>query len=258
MAMTNLLWIQEKFGPGTELYDQVVEIAMKWNAAVELIRTAPEEESRSPKQEALANAPAGFVDRNSEDYNGGIEEDHAEPPAENGGLKETLDQLASIGRSGGGRIVYGDPHQLVSTLSRTVPYTLVVVGDIFLSKGHAARQRAVRDFQGFLSEHIKAPVVTANELESRYLFGKRDIMRTAALILVTIFLYYMVFTRQEQILAFLAYSGWYAEAVENTFLSRFNWMPRIIVSLAVFLFVPIVAYSYATVTSTFLKLIKME
>jgi len=258
MATTNLLWIQEEFKPHSDLYEQVLEISTKWNAAIELIRVAPEEEKAAPHEEVPAGTGMEVASPASGEYNGGIEEDSLEPPDDNGGLKDTLDQLAGIGRSGGGRVVYGDPHQLVNTLGRTVPYTLVVIGDMFLSKGHAARQRATRDFRGFLSEHIKAPVVTADELESRYLFGRRDIFRTAAFLLVTFLLYVLVFTRQEQILAFLANSGWYAEAVRGTFISRFNWMPKIIVSLAVFLFVPIVAYSYATVTSAFLKLIKME
>jgi hypothetical protein len=35
-------------------------------------------------------------------------------------------------------------------------------------------------------------------------------------------------------------------------------MAKVVVSLAVFLFVPILAYSYGTVARAFLKLIKME
>ena len=258
MAMTNLLWIQEKFEPHTELYGEVVEIARKWNAAVELVRTAPEQE-KPATQEGIHAASAGEAPGPaSTEYNGGIEEDTHEEPDENGGLKETLDALAAVGRSGGGRAVYGDPHQLVGTLSRAVPYTLVVIGDMFLSKGHAARLRETRDFQGFLSERIKAPVVTADELERRYLFGRRDIFRTAAFLILAVIIYFLVFTNQDFVLGFLAHSGWYAEGIENTFLSRFNWMPKIIVSLVVFLFVPIVAYSYGTVTGALLKLIKME
>ena len=59
-------------------------------------------------------------------------------------------------------------------------------------------------------------------------------------------------------LGFLAHSGWYSEAVEGTFLSRFDWMPKLIVAIAVFLFVPLVAYTYGTVTRAMLKLIRME
>ena len=258
MAMTNLLWIQEEFQSHSELYYQVVEIATKWNAAVELIRSVPEEEDAALQQEAPADAAAAAVDPAFRQYNGGIEEDLADIQGDDGGLKNTLDELAGIGRSAGGRVLYGDPHRLVNTLDRNVPYTLVVIGDMFLSKGHSARLRATRDMQSFLSDHIKAPVVTAEELGKQYLFGRRDAFRTAAFLILAVVIYFLVFTHEEIVLGFLAQSGWYAESIKGTFLSRFDWMPKVIVSIAVFLFVPIVAYSYGNVTSALLKLIRME
>ena len=258
MAMTNLLWIQEEFQPHSELYDEVVELATKWNAAVELIRPAPEEESPAPQEEALAQTGGEAASVTTREYEGGIEADVAEGEAANGGLKDTLDELARLGRSGGGRVVYGDPNQLVDTLDRSIPYTLVVLGDLFLSKGHAARLRATRDLRSFLSDRIKAPVVTADELGGQYFFGKRDMARTAAFLVLTLAVYFLVFTHQEPILGFLAHSGWYAGAIEDTFLSRFGWMSKLVVSLVVFLFVPLVAYSYGTVARAVLKLIRME
>jgi hypothetical protein len=134
----------------------------------------------------------------------------------------------------------------------------VVLGELFLAKGHAARLRATRDLRSFLSDRIRAPVVTADELGGQFFFGKRDIAHTAVFLLITIAVYFLVFTHQEAILGFLMHSGWYAEAIEGTFLSRFEWMTKLVVSLAVFLFVPFVAYSYGTVTRAVLKLIKME
>ena len=258
MAMTNLLWIQEAFPPQSELYDQVVQIATKWNAAVELIKPAPEEEGPEPQEDGLAERGSETAIAASREYDGGIEDDVAEAQGGDGGLDRTLDELARIGRSGGGRVVYGDPHQLVNTLDRSVPYTLVVIGDVFLSKGHSAKLRATRDLRSFLSDRIKAPVVTADELGSQYLFGRRDIVATAVLLLLVTLIYFQVFTHQEPILEFLAHSGWYAEAVKDTSLSRFDWMPKLFVSLVVFLFVPVVAYSYGTVSRAVLKLIRME
>ena len=258
MAMTNLLWIQEEFQPHSELYDEVVELATKWNAAVELVRTAPKQESAPVQEEPLVRMGRQAANLGAREYDGGIEEDVPEDEAASGGLKDTLDELARVGRSGGGRVVYGDPQQLIDTLDRSIPYTLVVIGDLFLSKGHAARLRATRDLRSFLSDRIRAPVVTADELGGQYFFGGRDVFRTALFLLVALVLYYVVFIYEEPILGFLAHSGWYAEAIEGTFLSRFEWMAKVVVSLAVFLFVPIVAYSYGTVAKAFLKLIKME
>jgi cytidylate kinase len=258
MAMTNLLWIQEEFQPHSELYNEVVELATKWNAAVELVRPAPEEERLQTQEEPLAQTGRQAANLEAREYDGGIEEDAPEAETANGGLEHTLDELARIGKSGGGRVVYGDPQQLVDTLDRSVPYTLVVLGDLFLSKGHAAKLRATRDLRSFLSDRIKAPVVTADELGGQYFFGRRDILRTAVFLLLAVAVYYLVFIYQEPILGFLAHSGWYAEAIEDTFLSRFDWMAKLVVALTVFLFVPIVAYSYGTVARAFLKLIKME
>jgi cytidylate kinase len=258
MAMTNLLWVQEEFQPHSELYNEVVELATKWNAAVELVRTAPVDESSPAQEEPHAQTGRQPANLEAGEFNGGIEEDAPEAEAADGGLEHTLDELSRIGKSGGGRVVYGDPQQLVDTLDRSVPYTLVVLGDLFLSKGHAAKLRATRDLRSFLSDRIKAPVVTADELGEQYFFGRRDILRTAVFLLLAGALYYLVFTHEEPVLEFLAFSGWYAEAIEDTFLSRFDWMSKVTVSLAVFLLVPVVAYSYGTVARAFLKLIKME
>lgn len=258
MAMTNLLWIQQEYQPHSETYDKVVELATKWNAAVELVRLAPEQESPSAQDEAAPVSTTEVAAYDRHEYNGGIEEDSPEAPGDNGGLRPTLDELASVGRSGGGRTIYGDQRQLVDALDRNVPYTLAVIGDVFLSKGHSARLRATRDLQSVLSEYVKAPVVTADELGSQYLLGKRDVIRTAAFLALTVVIYLLLFTNQELVLGFLAHSGWYAEAIENTFLARFGWMSRVVVSAAVLLVIPIVAYSYGSVTSAILKWIKME
>lgn len=257
MAMTNILWVQEEFQPNTELYNQIVDIATKWNAAIELVKLTPEgeitekDQGVEAKTEETANVIAG-------EYNGGIEEDTPEPENDKGGLRATLDELSKVGKSGGGRIVVGGERQLANALDRTISYTLVVIGDVFLSKGHAAKIRAIRDLRSYLSDRIKVPVVTADELEVQYLFGKQDVIRMAAYLALTIALFIIVFTHQKPILAFLAHSGWYAEALKSTFLSKFSWLSKGIVSITVFVFVPIFAYSYGKVASAFLKLMKME
>ena len=154
--------------------------------------------------------------------------------------------------------MYGDQQQLVDVLDRNVPYTLVVIGDVFLSKGHSARLRATRDFRSFLSDRVKAPVITADELGRQYLFGTRDVVRSLVFLAIVIVIYSLVFTQQDTILAFLANTGWYADAMGNTVFAEFGWMHKVIVAAAVFVVVPVIAYSYGTVTGTILKLIKME
>ncbi|MFH2011165.1 MAG: hypothetical protein ABIJ37_00435 [Pseudomonadota bacterium] len=258
MAMTNLLWIEEEFHPGSEVWDQVLEIATKWNAAVELMRLAPEDEKTVEEGQTIVSSGRETSTPGSREYDGGIEDDVLSEATDNGGFKQTSDELARIGKSGGGRVIYGGQQQLINAIDRTTPYTLVVIGEVFKSKDHSAKLRATRDLSSFLSDRIKAPVVTSDELGSQYLFGKRDIPKTLAFLIVALAIYLLVFTNQEFVLAFLAGAGWYAETVKNTFLSKVSWAPRIIVSLAVFILVPIVAYSYGTLTKAIMKLIKME
>lgn len=257
MAMTNILWVQEEFRPHTDLYNQIVDIATKWNAAIELIRLVPEGENENG-QMIEASSGKELLRNAGTEYNGGIEEDTPEPENDEGGLKETLDELSQEGKSGGGRVVYGKEQQLVKALDRTVSYTLIVIGDLFLSKGHAAKIRAIRDLRGYLNDEIKVPVVTADELESQYLFGKQDAVRMISYLAVTVMIFVLVFTHQKPILEFLTHSGWYAEAAKATFLSKFGWLSKMVVAAVVFIFVPIVAYSYGKVASSFLKLMKME
>ena len=113
---------------------------------------------------------------------------------DDGGLQPTLDELAHAGRSGGGRSVFGSRQRLVESLDRTFPYTLVVVGDVFLSKGQAARLRATRDLRSFLEDRIRAPVVTAEELETEFLFGKRDVIRAGVYLSIIVLIFFLVFT----------------------------------------------------------------
>jgi len=275
MATANLLWIQERYEPDSELFGKVVEIATKWNAAVELIRLAPEkpELPGTPETTPEVGFPAdrisgtdllgpeeaaGSPGDSPSEYDGGIEGDEEEEDADDGGLEPTLGKLAELGRSGGGRSIFGSRERLLGSLDRTFPYTLVVIGDLFLSKGHAARQRATRDLRGFLEDRIRAPIVTSDELGAQYLFGKRDVFKAGFYLLVTATLFFLVFTNQDTVLAFLANTGWYAEAAQRSALGRFEWLPKLVVSAVVFLLIPVVAYSYGRVASAFLKLIKME
>lgn len=272
MATANLLWIQERFSPESPDFKKVLQIATKWNAAVELLRLAPEEEE--PPEPALSAAsgtfPADVISAESEDgvpaaeeasagpFNGGIEADEDDSGPDSGGLQETLDELAQAGRAGGGRTVFGNRQRLIESLDRTTPYTLVVLGDLFLSRGHAAQQRAVRDLRGFLEDRIRAPIVTADELGPEYLFGKRDILRAGFFLAVAVLILFLVLQNQELVLAFMANTGWYAEAAGGSVLGRFDWLPKLVVSLTVVLLIPVFAYSYGRVASAFLKFIKME
>ena len=125
-------------------------------------------------------------------------------------------------------------------------YSLVVVGDVFASKG-GARQRMKRDFLGILSDHFRVPVLGMEELKARYLFGRKQLIDLLVFVAVSVVIYTVVFRFQEPILTFLS-KGHFDEKLG----------PRIAASLAVALFTPIVALSMGGAYKNLLKLIKME
>ncbi len=238
MAATNILWIEEAFDPASESFRHVVEVASKWGAAVELLRLCPA--GADADEVAAASAPAATPPRGAA---GGIEEDVEEPVVVDGGLSATADALASVGRSGGARTVCASSDRLIEAIDRTVPYSLVVVGDVYLSKGHAARVRLVRELMGFLGERLKVPTVGIEDLKSRYLFGRADLVRMVGFLALVVLVFAVVFTNQEAVLRFFA--------AEET------WA-RVLAAAAAFVIIPVVAYLYGTVASLWLKWIRME
>jgi cytidylate kinase len=273
MASTNILWIQERFDPGSESFREVVEIATKWDAAVEAVRLLPgagdgdgpagagDADRRGLVQGGLSLQellPVGSAEAAAatgpralgagESYDGGVEDDDAETPTEeDGGLTRTMDELARVGRSGGRQVVYGRGDELLSSIDRLSTYTLAVVGDVFLSKPVAARKRLTRELQGLLGERLKIPVVTAEELKTRYLFSGREAARAGGYLALVGAIFVLMLTHQLPLLRFLS-GDWGGHST----------LGRVAVSVAVFLIVPLVAFAYGNVSKTLLKLIKME
>jgi cytidylate kinase len=240
---TNILWIQENYDPAAETFQQILEIANKWNAAVELLRMTSDGEKKQAEIFGLErkDEPLPPV---TLPYNGGIEDDVVtQEEKDNGGLQKTLNELVKFGRSGGGRSGGESPQKVLDSISRSVPYSLIVVGNIFLSKAEANRKRMVRELQSLLMDNIKAPVVTAEELKTQFLFGARHLPRLIAFLFITAVLYILVFTNQEPIMNFLTVR---------------TWSGKCLAVLAVALFVPFIAYIYGNAINLILKLIKME
>ncbi len=245
MATTNLLWIEEAFDAASETFDQVVEIATKWNAAVELLQFIPQdqdleaqEELLSPDDPALLSQRPDFV----RECNGGIEEE-GEVACEDRGFRATQEALARLGCSGGGRRIIGSGAQMVKSIDRTVPYSLIVIGNMFLAKGHSAQMRMTRQLQGYVSDQIKTPVVNAEDLKSQYLFGRHDLLNLLGCLGIFSFILFLIFTYQEPILKFL---------------SGVELKTKALAAVAVFLFVPTVAYLYGNAARSLMKLIRME
>ncbi len=245
MAETNILWIQEAFNPESENFEQINRLAQRWGAAVELLRLAPQEAAEHEVAQAFpVEATPHEKKPAAEIYTGGVEDDDPLPAADDGGLSRTLEELVARGRSGGGYTVYGSQDEILETVKGNDKSALVVIGDIFLSKGHETRQRQTRELALAVRERLKTPVITADELQARFLFGKRQAVKLLVFAILVACTYTLVFSFQRPILNFMG-----GEIHNNT-----KWLT----SVVVFLFVPSLAYVYSTVTGLLLKLIGID
>ncbi|MCK5195484.1 MAG: hypothetical protein KAQ71_16850, partial [Desulfobulbaceae bacterium] len=180
----------------------------------------------------------------AEIYTGGVEDDDALPAADDAGLSRTLEELVARGRSGGGHTVYGSQDEIMETVKGNDKSALVVIGDIFLSKGHEARQRQTRELALNVRERLKTPVITADELHARFLFGKRQVVKLLIFAILVVCTYALVFSAQRPILDFMG----------GDIHEKYKWLT----SVGVFLLVPFIAYTYGTVTGLLLKLIGID
>jgi cytidylate kinase len=246
MATTNVLWVQECFDISTPAFESVARIAERWNAAVELLRVVPAESPDEPTAvaEEVAPPPPGI----RREVDGGIEDDLVAPgPGFAGcndeGLRGVFDELTRRGIAGSMRTARSHPRHINLAIDRTVPYSLVVVGDMFVSKGHAASQRLTRELSAQIADTLRVSVIKAEDLKSQYFFGPLQIAKLASYGLGILLLYALVFTHQQQVLQLLS--------PETT--GR-----KLLAAAAVMVLVPIIAYLYGSLTRSLLKLARIE
>ncbi len=240
MAETSILWIQERFDPNSEAFSQINQLARRWGAAVELLRVVPEAEAESQKAASKTTQPAAKPA--PVEYTGGVEDD--EPEQDDGGLARTMDELIAEGRFAGMRTIYGDKNEILEMSHEGGNYSLVVIGDLFSYKGHEARMRDTRELAIGIRDRFKVPVITSAEMESRFLFGKRQMAKLFSYAALVACIYLVVFYFQDPILNLLG----------GEIHDQWKWLA----SISVALFVPFVAYCYSTVTGLLLKAVGID
>ena len=159
-------------------------------------------------------------------------------------MGRTQEELIDLGRFGGRHTVCGGYEQILEQVEGSGRYTLVVIGDMFMSKGHSARTRQTRELALNIRDRLKAPVITVDELKSQLLFGKRQAATLLGYLSLIILIYALVFTHQEQVLDFIGGS------LHQNF--------KILAAVAVTLFSPVLAYVYGTVSGLALKIINVD
>lgn len=240
MASTNILWVQEAFRTDSEVFRQVNELARRWGAAVELLQYRPGGEDREAEVVELG---ASAVVRPE---TGGVEDDlpPAVPAPADPAFAQTLEALVQGGRSGGGQRVSGGREQVWNAISPTVPYSLIVVGDLFLDKPAAARTRLTRELTMSLADRAKAPVLSTADLAAKLHLRGREAARAAAMAVLVAAIYLAVFFWQEELLDLLG--GGTHQAMP--------WLTAAVVALVA----PVIAFLYGSVLATAMKWLKMD
>lgn len=100
----------------------------------------------------------------------------------------------------------------------------------------------IRDLKILLGERIRVQVISSDELQEKYLFGHKQLVKFLTFLTVVAGIYVAVFTNQGPILIFIQkYKGW-----------------NLLSPIAIGLFTPLLAYLYGTVAHLFLKMIKFD
>ena len=245
MAETNILWIQETFDSRTNSFRQITRLAQRWGAAVELLRLVPYPDDKlATLTDDTGLTPPPVETLETPVYTGGVEDDEPELLVEDGGLSTTQEELVAIGRSAGGFTVSGGSRDIIEAVKENSHYSLVVLGDLFLSKAPETRKRQTRELALTLRERLKAAVITTDELESRFLFTQKQALKALLYAATVVCVYALVFYFQDPILNLLG----------GDLHTRWRWP----ISIGVTLFVPLVAYAYSAVTGLVLKLIGID
>jgi hypothetical protein len=243
MASTNLLWIQESYDAQSEALDQILDIATRWDSAVELIQLSGATAAELQPAEDAEITLLG--ERQSSEENGGILDDTAVPVDlySDETVRDTLQRLITVGRAGGYQRVLGGPKDLLSHLDRTVPYSLIVVGDVFLSKEESVRKRLKRELVAYISDNVRTPVIGTDELKAQFSFGPRQWATMLLCGVLAALVFGLVFSHQVEVL---------------TFLSREGRVPRLLGTASLLAVVPVFAYCLGNFTRSILQLLKFE
>lgn len=243
MATTNILYVGDRFDPTMPDFNHLVEIAEKWNAAVDLAQLRDADEARPHGDASAAElVELGVFDGSAISravVDGDVE-------CEGGGVPETIDRLVQMGRAGRYRCFRGGVPAMLKSLSPATEYSLIVVGDVFSDREKAAA-RLRRNVIAQLAERFRVPVLGSEELKSQYLFGPRQAITLVTSLAAAAVVYMLVFSFQVPVLEFLSF----ARAPEGS-------MPRIVAAVAVALLVPAVAFSVGSFYKNILKLVKLE
>lgn len=245
IAQSSILFVQEMFRYDTSGFGDVIKVAQKWDAAVELMSLAGGEGRIGDNDyiDDRASPEASMNDREHE-YDGGIKEDTQAVEKIDQNIARCLDELQKQGCSGGSSTFYGNADALISALQRRTSYSMVVLGDLFLKKDPSVRTRLKREMKSLLADNLTVPVVEDTELHQKLEFGWKQMVKTVAYILIAVAIFGSIFRYDEQMIRFLA-----AEEYKHL---------RILAVIFVTVLTPLFAVAYGSFVGQILKLFKID
>jgi len=245
IAQSSILYIQELFKHDTSGFKDVIKVAQKWDAAVELMslvghKEYDEEGKYIASQSVTDSARVGGDD----EFDGGIRDDTKPVEKVDQDIARCLDELIRQGCSGGNSTFYGKPDTLVSALQRMKSYSMIVLGDLFIDKDASIRKRLRREVKSLLSDNLAVPVVEEVELHQKLEFGKKQILKFVISFVIAAIIFGAIFHYEEQLINFLA-----GDEYKHL---------RILAVLFVACLVPLFAYSYGSFTRQILRFLKID
>ncbi len=230
-AMDSILYVAEQFDSNSETFQTIMELARKWDSAIELITLPGSDMQADP---ADGNIAAG---KNPVIPTGDV----PPPPA---GLRDCHGELKAFDCCGGCQSLYGTPYSLVPALQRRTDCRLLVMGELFLERSPETRVRLRTDLKNQLSDNLHFPVIEESELRDRFRFRPRHAFRMAMWLAIAAALLAITFVFHGELLDFLAL--------------ELDRPVRFLSIVGVVVFAPLFAYAYGSFTRFVLKLIGLE
>jgi len=239
-AQENILWIQEKFDDIEKTYPKVISLANKWDAAVEIIKFIPcENPEKSDELKQLEETDN--IKDDSWRETGIIETENYKSSFED--MEKVCERLITDGKAGGKKLSFGKINELINTIDKETNYKLIILDNIFLTKSEATKKREIQEWSNTLNDILKLPIVTLAELEEKYQFTSKHLIKMILNSIIIAIIIFLIFTFQDSFLSF--------QRSENI-------TYRIVATIIIAIFVPLFAYIYSIFTSLLLKLLKFE
>lgn len=181
VAFDRILYIGERCDPNSEGFRNTIKMAQKRTWAVEIVSMPAALNERE------------LIDDTNNHKNNIIETEKSIGSDNKGvGLRVCLDRLRKAECCGGSNHIFATPWTLVRILQRRPDYKLVVIGSMFMERSESIRKRFIDDLKTLLLDNVKIPIVEASEIEEKFKFTRKLIIKTLSLLSISVLLLSLV------------------------------------------------------------------